>query len=124
MAWTRAKQLNAQRRHYERNKAKYIAGARAKQQLLKQYVRDAKTGPCADCGVAYPPVVMDFDHRPGTVKTFDVAQLFKYGSLSKVQNEIAKCDLVCANCHRLRTWNRLQVPERCLDKKEGDRLAA
>ncbi len=68
----------------------------------------AKDKPCADCGGQFAPEAMDFDHRPGTDKLDDVGKLVsgRY-SWDKVQAEIAKCDLVCANCHRIRTKQRL-----------------
>jgi hypothetical protein len=49
---------------------------------------------------------MDFDHTDPSVKVERVNQLVGKVSLDKVLAEIAKCDLVCANCHRLRTWQR------------------
>lgn len=65
-----------------------------------------KDKPCADCGGTFPPYVMDFDHVRG-VKTANVAELL-WGNVSKdiVLAEIAKCELVCANCHRIRTHSR------------------
>lgn len=44
---------------------------------------------------------MDFDHRED--KKFNIAQLSKIASVEKLKEEIAKCDVVCANCHRIRT---------------------
>lgn len=75
---------------------------------VRQFVNDQKVGkPCADCGNSYHPVAMDFDHRPGEVKTKDVAKIFTFAA---VMAEMAKCDLVCSNCHRVRTWKRRQLP--------------
>jgi NAD-dependent dihydropyrimidine dehydrogenase PreA subunit len=65
-----------------------------------------KNKPCLDCGGVYPSYVMDFDHRPNTIKLFDVSNP-KTTNREKIQAEIDKCDLVCANCHRIRTYNRL-----------------
>jgi hypothetical protein len=66
--------------------------------------QDLKRGPCADCGRAFPPVVMTFDHRPGTTKLAEVAKLAQRRNRRLLMDEIAKCDLVCANCHALRSW--------------------
>ncbi len=65
----------------------------------------AKAGPCLDCGGTFHPVVMDLDHRPGEVKVFDPS---KSGGrrAEVVAREVAKCDPVCANCHRIRTFTR------------------
>lgn len=70
-----------------------------KTRLLKE------ASPCTDCGHKFPYFVMDFDHRDSTTKVADVSTLVKgTGRWSLVETEIAKCDLVCANCHRLRTY--------------------
>lgn len=74
----------------------------------RQYdkILSLKQGPCMDCGGSFPPVCMDFDHRPGVVKLFAIATGLNR-SMESVKAEIAKCDLVCANCHRIRTHSRL-----------------
>jgi hypothetical protein len=61
--------------------------------------------PCYDCGGMFPPECMDWDHRPGTKKSFDVSKS-PGRPLEDSLDEIAKCDLVCACCHRTRTQNR------------------
>lgn len=63
-----------------------------------------KRRPCADCGVQYPPYVMQFDHRDPGVKLFNVSAAPGRYSTDQVLNEIAKCDVVCANCHAERTF--------------------
>lgn len=65
-------------------------------------VRKAKNIPCTDCGQWYPHYVMDFDHVNGK-KSFNVGT---FGAISteRLLAEIAKCDVVCANCHRIRTY--------------------
>lgn len=76
---------------------------------IRALVATAKSKPCADCGVSYPPYVMDFDHRPGTGKSFQISSSVVGGrSLATVQAEIDKCDLVCSNCHRERTFGRIR----------------
>ena len=49
---------------------------------------------------------MQFNHRPGEVKIGEVSELMNDGVRTKMWEEIAKCDLVCANCHALRTHLR------------------
>lgn len=70
----------------------------------REWLNALKSGPCADCGQTFPPVCMDFDHL-GDDKTQIVSRLV-YANASKatVLAEIAKCDLVCSNCHRIRTF--------------------
>ena len=54
-----------------------------------------------DCGVQYPFYVMDFDHRGD--KLFNVGS-GRGRSFDAVKAEAAKCDVVCANCHRERSF--------------------
>jgi len=50
---------------------------------------------------------MDYDHRPGLPKKANLTVLAKRGAKREViLAEIAKCDVVCANCHRIRTYER------------------
>lgn len=93
--------------HYQRKKPVYfkkVALYRKRLSLLVVSLKEGKS--CMDCGVAYPPWVMDFDHRPGTKKVINVSQICKRGSERQIYEEIAKCDLVCSNCHRQRTHSR------------------
>jgi predicted HNH restriction endonuclease len=68
-------------------------------------VRQAKDKPCADCGVKYPTYVMDFHHRDPATKEFVIA-LSASRSREDVIAEIDKCDVLCANCHRIRHHHR------------------
>lgn len=62
--------------------------------------------PCADCGRFFPPVAVDLDHVRGA-KTRAVAGLVSGAyKLDLIRLEIAKCDVVCACCHRIRTAAR------------------
>ena len=77
----------------------------------KQYVDDLKRmTPCADCGLQLEPWQMDFDHLGEVYKRRDVATLVNQGrTLGVIKAEIAKCELVCVNCHRQRTYERGRV---------------
>lgn len=66
---------------------------------------ELKAQPCVDCGGTFPCVAMDFDHRDPLMKLFTVSQGLMR-SLESLLAEVAKCDLVCANCHRVRTRDR------------------
>ena len=91
--------------HYKRNKRQYLdRNARAYAKRVA-FVRQMKSRPCADCGVQYPYYVMDFDHRDGTRKSFALNSVHRV-KMSAIRQEIEKCDVVCANCHRERTQRR------------------
>jgi len=59
---------------------------------------------CMECGKSYPHYIMDFDHVKGE-KRYNLSQIRNH-SLQTVKREIEKCDIVCVNCHRVRTYNR------------------
>lgn len=97
----------ARKKHYENNKAYYHKKAEESKDRKEAFVRSLKDKPCMDCGVKYPHYVMDFDHREGETKIRSVAMMVRRSGLEALKAEIAKCDLVCSNCHRERTWQRL-----------------
>ena len=91
-------------REYQRGRPRIL--------LARRLVREAKNGPCKDCGIQYPYYVMDFDHRPGEGKRANLTVLAKQGvSREVLLAEMARCDLVCANCHRMRTYRRKKERE-------------
>jgi len=78
-----------------------------KARVLKAWMVELKSKPCRDCGGTFEVCCMDFDHRKGTVKKYNVGSMFAHHYSQKlIESELAKCDLVCANCHRIRTRNR------------------
>lgn len=80
------------------------ATAQVKADYVRQYKLDKG---CVDCGYKAHHSALDFDHKPGTVKVRDIKRGQQFGWL-ELLDEIAKCDVVCANCHRIRTYNRVQ----------------
>lgn len=86
-------------RHREKKNARATA-LRAEIQAIK-----LKRG-CSDCGYNAHAEALDFDHLPGFQKLHRMASAS--GGLSRVvlEAEIAKCEVVCANCHRVRTASR------------------
>lgn len=75
-------------------------------------VAAARSGACVDCGRDdLPPECMDLDHVRG-VKSFNVVQsISKPYTRKQVEAEIAKCDLRCPTCHRLRHYREKQALE-------------
>ena len=74
----------------------------------RQLVLEAKDVPCMDCGVRWPFWIMEFDHRDPSKKDFEIGSEGRQFSKQKVKDEMAKCDIVCANCHKDREYKRLQ----------------
>lgn len=100
-------QRSYSKQHYQNNKARYYARNERQRLRLKQLLIEAKAKPCRDCGIQYPSYVMDFDHRDDSEKLDDVSR-FTLFTKKKLLAEIAKCDVVCSNCHRERTYQRRQ----------------
>ncbi len=102
--------LNATVRRYR--KKRYVEEGRwtdegPKAKALKQWMIEIKSNPCVDCSGSYPVCCMDFDHRRGTEKTYNLGSMFAHHySRELIETELAKCDLVCSNCHRVRTRDR------------------
>jgi hypothetical protein len=70
----------------------------------KAFIDEYKvTAGCVDCGYRDNPVALDFDHVRGE-KLFSIGQRFHVMSDEKILDEIAKCEVRCANCHRIKTW--------------------
>ncbi len=69
----------------------------------RRIVDELKNNPCMDCGGRFPVVCMDFDHRDPTQKVREISYMVKGCRIEDILAEIEKCDLVCANCHRIRT---------------------
>lgn len=92
--------------YYYRNKDAQKAANKRINERNRQHIRDVKEGrPCADCGQSFHFYIMDFDHLDD--KKDNIATMAGNGySIQKLDEEIAKCELVCANCHRLRTYFR------------------
>ncbi|MBI4057790.1 hypothetical protein HY405_00500 [Candidatus Microgenomates bacterium] len=71
----------------------------------REVINALKMVPCADCGKEYPYYVMDFDHRNTKEKLGDISHAMSW-SIEKIKREVRKCDVVCANCHRIRTYGK------------------
>jgi len=92
--------------HYLQNKDKYADRSKQRRAEKEAYVRTLKeSNPCVDCGKKYLACQMQYDHI-GSDKVASVSDLIRSSTMAKIKEEIAKCELVCSNCHALRTWKR------------------
>jgi hypothetical protein len=85
----------------ERNKQIRDAQKRFRQRKRALMVEYLKTHPCVDCGNP-DPRVLEFDHRRDKKFTIGAAVSSGHVSWGKILVEIDKCDVRCANCHRIR----------------------
>jgi hypothetical protein len=102
---TYAADTDWQAKRAARRQSVKLANAK-KKAAYRAMVDELKKAPCLDCAECFPPECMDFDHVRGA-KLFQIGQMGQR-QLPLVLAEIAKCDLVCANCHRVRTMARLR----------------
>lgn len=65
---------------------------------------ELKSQPCVDCGGTFPWFCMDFDHVDPKTKVNSISQMFGSGSIKRILEEVAKCELLCCVCHRIRTF--------------------
>jgi arginine/lysine/ornithine decarboxylase len=92
----------ARKRKYNQSEKGRLANAlkkklRAKQ--AKEIIEAAKAVPCADCGGIFPRQVLDFHHVEP--KAFEIGRSW-HRTINTLRAEIAKCVVICANCHRIR----------------------
>jgi hypothetical protein len=94
--------------HYTANRQRYIDQARVLRQRLalertRYLIEYFVAHPCVDCGET-DPVVLEFDHLRD--KRFAISAQLHARNWQSILDEIAKCEVVCANCHRRRTARR------------------
>jgi hypothetical protein len=109
-----------QRRWHVRNRVARRAKRKKREEAIRAAVRKLKsTTPCADCKQTYPHYVMDFDHIRGK-KAHNVSSLMRTPT-QRIWDEIAKCELVCANCHRVRTYHQAIARHKKAQRKKRRR---
>jgi hypothetical protein len=105
--WCKACRCDYDRAYHQRNKKKRLAQKKILHADMNEWYRSLKIGrPCTDCGDVFHHSAMTWDHLPGTEKRAEVSTLLQRHSRKQILEEIAKCELVCANCHAVRTYNR------------------
>ena len=70
----------------------------------QKYIISVLSAGCVDCGNS-DIRVLEFDHISND--KFKNVSALRTGSLEKIKEEIAKCEVVCANCHKIRTYGRM-----------------
>lgn len=91
------------------NHHRKITNARSlkrKQENREFILKLLSTSKCSDCDIT-DIRVLEFDHLPEFKKKNDVSYLVSNGaSINTIKEEISKCEIVCANCHKIRTISR------------------
>lgn len=98
-------------KHYSENKDTYKRRAQKQRTDVRDWLAEYKlTLCCESCGENHP-ATLDFHHHDPSHKDSEVSDLVGRASLDKIKSEIAKCTILCANCHR-----KLHYRERNLNK--------
>ena len=93
-------QKQYRKEHYQKNKEKYIKKASSYTKDMIAWLQELKsTLYCEKCGDARW-WVLDFHHNDPSEKNEDISTLVRKGNKERVLNEIEKCSILCANCHR------------------------
>lgn len=105
--WCRACIKVRDAEQYANNKDRFASWSKNRRlSVRKQVFEYLLTHPCVECGER-DIIVLEFDHRTQTTKRFDVMSATHGHSWKTVLEEIKKCDVVCANCHKRRTAKML-----------------
>ena len=87
--------------YYQNNKAKVLATTKASVKKYKEQWRSFKaTLSCVKCGQNHP-ATLDFHHIDSSTKEASVNKLIKYRAFKRAMEEVKKCVVLCANCHRI-----------------------
>lgn len=98
---------------YPKNKERHLTYVKRNKQRVTEFIESYKRArSCIDCGFSGKnfPYVLDFDHIHGRdAKKFTIGSWsHSVLSVEAIRKEIEKCELVCANCHRIRTFKTKQ----------------
>lgn len=102
------------RKYYHDNRKRQLSLALIRRHRAylekRKFINKIKNKPCVDCGIKYPYYVMDLDHKTGKGKVKEVGYMTSRNwSLEKIKKEVEKCEVVCANCHRIRTFEKYKL---------------
>ena len=98
------------RKHYEKYKDKIIeANKRNRLMHRKTWDEYKATLFCTKCGFSHV-AALDFHHEDPSKKEYNIHKLVGNGRFTKAYEEIKKCIVLCANCHRIHHWDEKKNP--------------
>lgn len=102
-------QKEISRKHYQSNKQQYFDRNKKVKRANRLKILELKqNSPCTDCGQVFHPYIMEFDHTEPETKNFEIGRAGQR-TLKQITQELEQCEIVCANCHKLRTFRRMQA---------------
>jgi len=88
-----------QRKHYQDNKSRYLDNQKRKRDKNKQFIAEYKKNKSCACGESHP-ACLEFHHTDSTKKDIQISRAMYDWGLKRLIEEVEKCELLCANCHR------------------------
>jgi acetylornithine/succinyldiaminopimelate/putrescine aminotransferase len=105
---------------YQRNKERVKAASNARKARLRdEWLHFKSTLSCSDCGASHPAII-DFHHDVQEDKEHNIHTLVANSANKKVLEEMKKCTILCANCHRIRHFNEHRAEKAVKLAKEQD----
>lgn len=99
-----AKRTEIRKVWYEQNKKTVLEKQREKKRQRKQQAIEYLGGLCVSCKSSFHPAVYEFHHRDPSEKDRDPSKMLNL-TWERLTKELDKCDLLCANCHRVTHHN-------------------
>lgn len=94
------------RKWYEENKNKHITYVRNREKKILKWLKEYKSIlKCEKCGENHP-ACLDFHHINPKEKRFSLGKAKSHLTIKSLKSEIAKCKVLCANCHRKEHWEQ------------------
>jgi len=109
--------LAAQRKHYQKNKERVKAATKLHRASKKsEWLEYKKTLSCTQCGQNHP-AALDFHHVVRSPENKKLHALLRSGAYKQAFEEIKKCLVLCANCHRILHYNEHHDKKKARKKK-------
>jgi predicted HNH restriction endonuclease len=109
----------SEKRTYRERREYLIKAVRKRRKKVRQMAVEYKGGKCQVCGYDKCTKALEFHHIKGAEKDFGISDRGYTRSLKKIRDELDKCILLCANCHR-EVHSGLQLPQEIVDEKSGE----
>ena len=111
--------MGRDKRRYIDRREYLLSAVQKRRKKIRQMAIAYKGGKCAICGYDRCIETLEFHHPNSSGKDFGISSKGYTRSWNKVQEELDKCVLVCANCHREIHANKLQLPRETVVEKAG-----
>lgn len=102
-SWCKTCNKEYNKQHYKQNKIKYLEKSKTYEKNNRKFIYDyLKNNPCEKCG-ENRIAALQFDHIEISNKSFTIGNAGRKTGINKLKKEIAKCRILCANCHAIHT---------------------